>query len=66
MLPGKFRFSSQFNRLFFLYISTAKPSGLVRVYIEIKINGDKQTRNLVSFNPASFDVSETYEGDVQS
>ena len=32
------RVSSQFNRLFILYIYTAKPFSLVRGYIEMKIN----------------------------
>ena len=32
------RVSSQFNSLFILYISTAKPFSLVREYIEVKIN----------------------------
>ena len=32
------RTSSQFNSLFILYISTAKPFSLVRGYIEVKIN----------------------------
>ena len=30
--------SSQFNSLFILYISTAKPFSLVRGYIEVNIN----------------------------
>ena len=32
------RISSQFNSVFILYISTAKPFSLVRGYIEVKIN----------------------------
>ena len=32
------RISSQFNSLFILYISTAKPINLVRGYIEVKIS----------------------------
>ena len=35
------RVSSQFNSLFILYISTAKPFSLVRMYIEMKINRDE-------------------------
>ena len=32
------RVSSQFNSIFILYISTAKPFSLLRGYIEVKIN----------------------------
>ena len=57
--------SSQFNSLFILYISTAKPfSLLVRGYIEVKIN--KLTRNMVSFDPANFEMSKVYQENFQS
>ena len=42
------RVSSQFNSVFILYISTAKPFSLVRGHIEVNIN--KHARNLVSFD----------------
>ena len=29
-------------------------------------NEDKQTQNLVSFDPANFEVSKIYQGDAQS
>ena len=49
--------SSQFNSLSFIpYISTAKPFSLE----------DKQTRNLVSFDPANFEMSKIYQGNFQS
>ena len=55
--------SGQFNGLFILYISTAKPFSLVREYFEVKIN---KTGNLVSFDKANFEMSETYQGSFQS
>ena len=56
--------SSQFNSLFILHISTAKPfSVLVRGYIEVKIN---KPRNLVSFHPANLKMSKIYQGNLQS
>ena len=38
LLNERVRVSSQFNSLFILYISTAKPFSLVKGYIEVKIN----------------------------
>ena len=55
------RDSRKFNSLFIPYISTAKPISLVRGYTE-----DKQTRNLVSFDPANFEMSKIYQGNSQS
>ena len=53
----KLRDSSQFSSLFLLYIFTAKPFSLGK---------DKQTRNLVSFDSANFEMSEIYQGNFQS
>ena len=55
-------FSSQFNSLFIICISKAKPLSLVRGYTDMKIN---KHENLVSFYPANFAVSGTYKGNVQ-
>ena len=52
------RVSRKFNSLFILYISTAKPISLVR-------SQDKQTRNLVSFDTANFEMSKIYQGNFQ-
>ena len=53
-LMKRLHVSSQFNSLFILYISIAKPfcscKGVYR-------SEDKQTRNLVSFDPANFEMS---------
>ena len=54
----RLRVSNQFNSLFILYISTAKPFSLAGVYW----NEDKQTRNLVIFDPANFEMTKTYQG----
>ena len=56
------RVSSQFNSLFILCISTAKPFSHVRGYS----SKDKQTRNLVSINPANFEMSKIYQRNFQS
>ena len=52
--------SSQFNSLFILYISTAKPLSLAYW------SEEKQSRNLLSFDPASFEMSKIYQGNFQS
>ena len=57
----RLRVSSEFNRPFILYISTAKTFGLIRGYIE-----DKRTGNLVSFDPANFEMSKIYQRNFQS
>ena len=54
------RVSRKFNSLFILFISTAKPISLVYW------SEDKQTRHLVSFDPASFKMSKICEGNFQS
>ena len=57
-----FLFSSQFNSLFILYIPRAKSlSLLVRGHVEV----EKETRNLVSFDPANFEMSKIYKGNFQ-
>ena len=54
------RVSRKFSSLFILFISTAKPISLVYW------SEDKQTRHLVSFDPASFKMSKICEGNFQS
>ena len=54
------RVSRKFNSLFILYISIAKP--IKGVYW----SEDKQTRHLVSFDLANFEMSKIYQGNFQS
>ena len=56
----RLRVSSQFNSLFVLYISTPKLLSKGVYWSE-----DKQTRNLVSFDSANFEMSKIYQGNFQ-
>ena len=55
-------FTFQENSIFILHISTDKPISLVRGIL----NEDKQTRHLVSFDPANFEMSKIYQGNFPS
>ena len=57
------RVSRNFNSPFILYISTAKLISLVR---GVYWSEDKQEPHLVSFDPANFEMSKIYQGNLQS